>query len=306
MMKSNPNSMAEFFERLGHKIIKSESSLWYDVQPKVLLSLPYYKLIEPSYEECCGLLNKHKLRAIRYPTTLNSFGFISTLAVNTNPNYDLSCQHQKARNQTRRGMENCVVEEIDFDYLAENGLPLNQDTAERQGRESQYADPDYWRKYCTAAAATSGISAWGAFVEGQLAAFLVAIEVDDWVEWVVNHSSPALLKKYPNNALAFKAAQYFFQKRGCRGICYGLGSLEPTPDLDHFKQRMGWTLQPIKQRLIFSKKMGLAFSLAREPCLKLLSRISPKNYTVRKATAMIRLYRQQTYDIPSGDCVQTT
>jgi hypothetical protein len=306
MMKVDPNPMAEFFERLGHNIIKSESAWWYDVQPKVLLSVPYYRLIEPSHEESYRLLNKHKVRAIRYPTTLGSFGFVSTLAVNTNTSYDLSCQHQKARNQTRRGTENCVVEEIDFDYLAENGLPLNQDTAERQGRESQYADPDYWRKYCTAAKETSGVSAWGAFVGGQLAAFLVAIEVDDWVEWVVNHSSPALLKKYPNNALAFKAAQHFFQKRGCRGICYGLGSLEPTPALDHFKQRMGWTLQPIKQRLIFSKKMGLAFSLARGPFLKVLGRIFPKSYTVRKTTAMIRLYRQQTYEIPSGDGVQTT
>ncbi|MHC4159149.1 MAG: hypothetical protein ACYSSO_08735 [Planctomycetota bacterium] len=301
MTKSDPNSMAEFFERLGHKVIKSESAWWYDVQPKVLLSLPYYKLIEPSPEESYGLLNKQKLRAIRHPTTLGSFGFTSTLAVNTNPNYNLSCQHQKARNQTRRGMENCIVEEIDFDYLVKDGLSLNQDTAARQGRESQYANPDYWRKYCMAAAATSGVSAWGAFVEGQLAAFLVAIEVEDWVEWVVNHSAPALLKKYPNNALAFRAAQHFFQKRGCRGICYGLGSLEPTPALDHFKQRMGWTLQPIKQHLIFSKKMRFAFSFAREPSLKVLSGIFPKNYAVRKATAMIRLYRQQTHDVPTSD-----
>lgn len=293
--------MGEFFERLGHKIIRSESAWWYDVQPKVLLSFPYHRLIEPSCEESCSLLKKHNLRAIRYPTTLGGFGFISTLAVNTNPNYDLSCQHQKARNQTRRGMENCAVEEIDFDYLVENGLPLNQDTAQRQRRQSQYANPDYWRKYCMAAAATSGVSAWGAFVEGQLAAFLVAIEVEDWVEWVVNHSAPALLKKYPNNALAFQAAQHFFLKRGRRGICYGLGSLEPTPALDHFKQRMGWTLQPIKQRLFFSKKTDLAFSLVREPCLKVLSRIFPKNYTVRKATAMIRLYRQQTHDVPTSD-----
>jgi hypothetical protein len=149
-MAQNSNPMLEFFERLGHRTVRTESSWWYEVKPKVLLSLPYYRLVKPYPEEICDLLNKYNLRVVRYPTTVDSFGFVSTLAVNTNPDYDLSYQHQKARNQTRRGMENCVVEEIDFDYLAENGLPLNQATAERQGRESQYADPHYWRKYCAA------------------------------------------------------------------------------------------------------------------------------------------------------------
>lgn len=298
-MQTKLNPMGEFFERLGHKIVQSKNAWWYEVQPRVLLSFPYYKLVEPQEEEIADLMQEHKLRVIRYPTPLNSFGFVSTLAINTNPDYDLSCQHQKARNQTRRGMENCVVEEVDFAYLIEKGLILNQDTAKRQGRESQYADPAYWRGYCEAAEATLGVSAWAALVDGQLAAFLVAIEIDDWVEWVVNHSLSALLNKYPNNALVFQAAQHFFQRKACKGICYGLGSLESTPHLDHFKQRMGWVLQPIKQRLVFSKKMRFVFSLAQEPCLQVLSKIFPKSYAVRKATAMIRLYRQQTCDVPT-------
>ena len=295
--KSNP--MGEFFERLGHKVIQSETAWWYEIQPGALLSFPYYKLIEPQQTEIDRLLQEHKLRVIRYPTSINNFGFVSTLAVNTNPDYDLGSQHQKARNQTRRGLENCVVEQVDLKSLIEDGLPLNQDTALRQGRESQYADPNYWRKYCQAAQATAGVSAWGAFVNGQLAAFLVAIEVNDWVEWVVNHSATSFRDKYPNNALALKAAQHFFQEKKCKGICYGLGSLEATPDLDHFKSRMGWTLQPIKQRLLFSKKIQWMVSAINEPCLKMLGRLFPRSYTIRKSMAMIRLYRQQIYDAPS-------
>jgi hypothetical protein len=256
-------------------------------------------LVQPTDQEIQELMEKYKLRAIRYPTILTNFGFQSTLAVNTNHDYDLTYQHQKARNQTRRGLENCKVEEIDFDYLAKNGLVLNQETANRQERESQYADLDYWNKYCRAAKDTAGVSAWGSFVEGRLAAFLIAIEADNWVEWVVNHSSTKLLKKYPNNALTFLVAQHFLKEKKCVGICYGLGSLEVTPYLDRFKERMGWTLKPIKQRLIFSKKFELAFSFAQEPSLKLLNMAFPKNYTVRKLTNMIRLYRQQTYDIPA-------
>lgn len=301
-MKHESNPMVEFFERLGHEVIRSENAWWYDAAPQVLLSLPYYRLIEPGEEEVDELLHKHKLRAIRYPTTLESYGFMSNITVNTDKNYDMSNLHQKARNQTRRGLENCVIEPVDFDYLIEHGLSLNQDTARRQERESQYADPDYWRKYCQAAKAVEGVSAWGAFVEGKLASFIISIEAEgNWREWVVNHSSTELRNKYPNNALAFTAAQHFFQKEKCEGICYGLGSLEDTTYLDHFKGRMGWTIQPIKQRLIFSKKFRLTFSFAQEPCLWILNKIFPKNYTVRKTSAMIRLYRQQTYDMPCLD-----
>lgn len=298
MTSTSLNPMGEFFERLGHKIVQTETASWYEVQSGALFSFPYYKLIEPQQSEIDRLLQEHKLKVIRYPTSINNFGFVSTLAVNTNPNYDLSNQHQKARNQTRRGLENCTVEQIGFNYLIENGLLLNKDTAQRQGRESQYADPNYWQKYCQAAQATTGVSAWGAFIGGKLAAFLVAIEVDDWVEWVVNHSATSFRDKYPNNALVLKTAQYFFKEKKYRGICYGLGSLEVTSDLDHFKNRMGWTLQPIKQRLIFSKKMRLVASLAQEPCLKVLSRLFPKSYAVRKSVAIFRLYQQQTYCVP--------
>jgi len=299
-MTKNLNAMGEFYARLGYKIVRSESSWWYEVQPRVFHHFPNHKLVEPQEAEIDALIREHKLRAIRYPTTLNGFGFASTLAVNTNPNYDLSCQHQKARNQTRRGMENCRVEEVDFDYLMEKGLFLNQDTARRQGFRNRYADPDYWRKYCQAAKATSGVSAWGAFADDQLAAFLVSIEVGEWAEWVVNHSLTALRDKYPNNALSFQAAQHFFQKKGYKGICYGLGSLESTPELDHFKQRMGWTLQPIKQRIVFSKGIRRLFSLANEPFLRILGKLFSESYTARKTIAMIQLYRQQSYDAPSS------
>ncbi|SEM42692.1 hypothetical protein SAMN04489760_1159 [Syntrophus gentianae] len=290
--------MAEFFERLGHKIISSPLAMWYDVQPHVLLSFPYYKLIEPTEEELESLVRIHKLRAIRYPTMLNKFGYISNIAINTSPDYDLSHLRSKARNLTRRGLENNKVEQVDFEYLIDKGLPLNEDTARRQGRESQYTDPNYWRKYCLAAKATNGVSAFGAFVQGQLSAFLVAIECGDWVEWVVNHSSTGLQNKRSNNALVFCAAQHFFQEKKRKGICYGLGSLEQSDSLDHYKSTMGWQLEPVKQRLIFSRNLHYIFSNINEPCLKILGKLFPKSYTIRKTSAMIRLYRQQSFNSP--------
>ncbi|MHC4635974.1 MAG: hypothetical protein ACYTBV_00560 [Planctomycetota bacterium] len=295
--KSNP--MSEFFERLGHNIVRSQSSWWYEVQPKVLLTLPYYKPINPPNDEIKELIIKYKLRALRYPTALDSFGFLSDITVNTNKNYDLSSLHQKARNQTRRGLENCLVKQIDFDYLYKSGMKLNRDTATRQERKSQFCDDNYWKKYCQAGKSTEGASAWGAFINNELASFLISLRTENkWQEWVVNHSSTELRNKYPNNALVFTVAQHFFQNEDCEGICYGLGSLEETAYLDHFKNRMGWQIKPIKQRLVFSNFLKCLFLVAQEPCLKILNKAFPKNYNIRKTSAMIRLNRQQTYNIP--------
>ena len=291
--------MVKFFERLGHKVIRTQSSWWYDVQPGVLLTLPYYKQITPSENEINELLKKENLRALRYPTTLENFGFLSDITINTHKDYDLPHLHQKARNQTKRGLENCQVRPMDFEELAKDGLALNIDTAARQERKSQFCSQEYWERYCRAAGQTDGMHAWGAYYQGQLASFLIAVEAENnWVEWIVNHSSTHLRDKYANNALAFSAGQFFLNEKKFDGICYGLGSLEDTTYLDHFKTRMGWELKPIKQRLVFSKKLKLVVSMAPKFMLKTAKTLFPKSYTVRKSSAMIRLYNKQTYDVP--------
>lgn len=298
-MGINLNPMGEFFERLGHRIIKSPSSWWYEVQPKVLFSFPYYKLIEPSEAEIKQLFDEYKLHAIRYSTLLESFGFFSVVELNTDPNYDLSCVQPRVRRYIKRALkENCKVERLNFDYLAKHGLLLNRDTANRQARKDIYTESGYWEKYCQAAKATPGITAWGAIINGQLGTYLVTAESEGWWNWLLTSSSEALSRYRTSHVLFYEATRQFFKNNPNKKICYGLGSLEPVPELDHFKVKMGITRKPIKQRLIFSKKLRLAFSLAQEPSLKLLNIAFSKNYTVRKLTNMIRLYRQQTYDIP--------
>jgi len=305
-METESNPMAEFFEKIGQCAIRSESSWWHEVQSGVLLSFPYYRLIEPSDNEVQGLFRKYKLRAVRYPTPLNAFGFPSTVELNCNREYDLNCLHSAARRQTRKGLKSCIVREIDFDYLAEHGLALNRDTAERQERESLYADADYWRRYCQAAKDTPGFVAWGAMVGDKLGSYVIAAVFDGRVNCLQSNSSSDLLDKRPSNALLFETTRHYLRDLPGLQICYGIGSLEKLPALDRFKLRMGWELRPIKQRIVFSKKMRCLLSLAQGPCLKVLGGVFPKSYTVRKGIAMIRLYRQQSYDVPPSGGEQNT
>jgi hypothetical protein len=205
------------------------------------------------------------------------------------------------RRYIRKSLKICKVEQIDFDYLFKHGLPLNLDTANRQGRKTVYTGPTYWRKYCEAAKATPGIAAWAALVGGQLGTYVVMAEFDGWWNWLLTHSSAALSKHRTSHVLFYEASRQFFQNNPDKKICYGLGSLEFVLELDRFKQKMGIKRQPIKQRIVLSKSTSFAFTLAREPFLKALKKLFPQSYTVRKATAMIRLYRQQSRDVPICD-----
>ena len=289
----------EFFRRIGQRVVRTASTWWHEAQPRVMLSYPYQQSIEPDEDEIRRLFRDYKLRVLRFPTPLDSYGFPSTVAVNTNNEYNLKDLHVKARNQTRRGLENCKVLQLDFNDLREHGLRLNQDTAQRQGRESQYADPTYWKTLCEAGEATPGLEAWGSFVEGELAAYLVSVRFGSWVCWLLENSANHLLTKRPNNALAFEAGRHYLCHTDIQGICYGLGSLESVEALDRFKRRMGWTLQPIKQRLVISRTARAVCLVARGPLLTQLGRFFPKSYSVRKATAIIQLYQQQSSEVPA-------
>ena len=300
-MTAETNSMGEFFERLGHRTIRTESSWWYEVQPRVLLSFPYYRLLEPPPEEIQELFGKYKLRVVRYPTPAEAFGFPSAVEVNTDPTYDLSWVQPRTRRYIQKALKACKYEQTDFDYLMEYGLSLNRDTAERQGREAIYTDPNYWRRYCAAGKAVPGVTAWRVTVEGQLGTFLVAVEFDGWWNWLLTSSSAALSNVRTSHVLFYEGTRRFFENNPDKKICYGLGSLESVSELDHFKQKVGVTRQPIKQRLVFSTPMRCAASLAQEPCLKLLHRLFPKSYKIRKTGAMIRLYRQQGHQLPCSE-----
>lgn len=300
-MPTDSNPMAEFFERAGHRTFRTETSWWYEVWPGSAFSLPYHHLIQPDRSEIERLIRDHKMRLVRYPTPLEAFGFPNTLEVRTDPNFDLSSLEREAGRQTRQGLKQCTFQRIDFDYLREHGIVLNRGTAERQGRKTIYCDPDYWRRYCDAGKATEKARAWGVFAEGQLASYLVELDWEGWSNWHLVHSSVELLKKRPNNVLFYEATRQLLASAPGYKICYGLGSVEPTPALDRFKVHMGISVLPIKNRLIFSGTARLAVAFARPSFLWLLRKVFPKSYAVRKGAAIMELHRRQFAGRPESD-----
>jgi hypothetical protein len=199
----------------------------------------------------------------------------------------LGALETKTRNQVRRGLEKNEVERIDFAWLAQAGWELIRETAGRQVRNADFADQAEWGRYCAAAAGIEDFEAWGAFGHGRLAAFLVGAQVEGYYYILHQASRTADLKNYPNNALIYLVTKLKMSDPGIQVVSYGLDSLEDTPGLKNFKQRMGFYRRPLNQKILINP-MGtwLKSKVVKTMVMHLLKQY-PRNNYLRKIAALL-------------------
>jgi hypothetical protein len=243
-------AFAEFWRFQGYKVIRTTSCFWYNVRPLVFLALPFHRRVTPSRGESLRVLMGGPSLAIRF---LNPAGADGGLYICSNRAYDLPALEKKARNQTRRGLENCTIEQLDFAYLAEHGERLNEETCGRQGRNPHAVVGDAWQRYCEAASQTADFEAWGAFVDGGLGAFVVAALVEDHFSILHQSSATPSLRHYPNNALTFTVTKLKMSCPQVACVSYGLKSPDPrTRGTEEFKLNMGFELKPYGDSVVFN------------------------------------------------------
>ena len=248
----NTNNYAEFLQIMGYRVLETKSTFWYEVNPFSYISFPFDRLINLDEEEVSNIWHRSNAMVIRYPTFESSKGYKSYRLICDNKNYNLYSLSKKARNQTRRGLESCLVREIDFSYLVKHGEGLYISTLLRQGRNVPAGLSNYWKKYCETASKIVGFQAWGAFVEGQLAAFLIGFLMDNCFNVFIQRSAQRMLRHYPNNALVYTVTKDVLSREEINEISFGLEPLQlELEGLDHFKVSMGFKKCEIKQRVLF-------------------------------------------------------
>jgi hypothetical protein len=243
-------SFAAFLSANGHRVVRTELGYWYDASRGFFLSLPSHRLLSPSAADLRQVLRHRPCFGVRFPAPLEGPGKPSYQIVCDAHDYSIEGLGANARSKVRRGLRRCEVAPMRFPDLAAAGAKANQDTLARQGRTT-WLTGDRWETYCGAAHRTAGMEAWGAFVGGELAAFLVTVALDDCVEFLLARSRSDLLDAYPNNALIFRVAEEMLVNRGVRKVTFGLESLEPVGPLDQFKFSMGFRAEPLRQRVVF-------------------------------------------------------
>jgi len=243
-------NFAAFLAATGHRVVRTELAHWYEASRGFFLSLPYHRRLSPSPADLRQVLRHWPCFGVRFPAPLEGPGKLSYQIVCDDPGYAIERLGANSRSKVRRGLKRCEVAPLRFPDLASAGVKANEDTLARQGRKT-WLQGERWHTYCEAADRTPGVEAWGAYVGSELAAFLVTVELDDCVEFLLARSRSDFLDAYPNNALIFRVAEEMLGKRGVRKVTFGLESLEPVGPLDQFKFSMGFRAEPLRQRVVF-------------------------------------------------------
>lgn len=284
---------AEYLENMGHTVVKSANAWWFNSAPLVFQNFPFHLPASPTLGEVDSILATRGAAA-RYTCRLDQ-GRLSYKIACPDKNYDLKTLGGKARNQTRRGLENCVVRQLELSELPRLGaLELDRDTHIRQGRSIPKNHHAHWLRYYEAARQSGLAEAWGSFVDDRLGAYLISFLIEGCANIFILRSDRGQLKQYPNNALVYSYTKTALSRKEVEEVSFGLEPIQTDLDsLDHFKTGMGYEKIPIGQRVQIHP---LARLLCRGSLLNRLEEWSERRSNTergRKLHGLFKWYREQ-------------
>jgi hypothetical protein len=286
----NASTYVEWLRRQGERVVQTTSSYWQAVGFGVYQAFPYHWLIEPTEQELSQLFFSHHAVAVRYSMPADaSNGVLSYHTVCEARGYGFDNLGYRTRKNVRRGLRSCTVEPISFSRLTEEGWGLHEDTLDRQGRDVPVSK-EAWRKRFLLAGNLPGFEAWGATVEGRLAAYLVTCQMDECCYLLYQQSGRDHLRECVNNALTFVVTQAIANRSCVRLLFYGMHSLDAPPSMDEFKFHMGYKARGVRQRVAFHPCLSPFVNRASYRVLKQVSEWRPLSRPLSKAEGIIRFY----------------
>lgn len=286
----NAEIFAEWLRQQDHHIVRTASSYWHSQGPRVYQAFPYHWVIQPTEEELNQFLRQEKVIGLRYSTNMTDpSGQISYHAILEESSYGFENLGKWARKNVRHGLKNCSVEPISFQRLADEGWLLQLDTLDRQGRNLEI-EKSVWQKRCLVAGSLPGFEAWGALVEGKLAASVITFQMDDCAYMLYQQCHREYLAAHVNNALGFVVTETLMKRAGISSILYGLHSLDAPPSVDEFKFRMGYQAKPVRQRVLFHPWLKPLFNQSTHTVLRKAVQKRPSHAQLAKTEGMMRFY----------------
>jgi ribosomal protein S18 acetylase RimI-like enzyme len=178
---------------------------------------------------------------------------------------------------------------ISLDRYATEGWLLEQDTLIRQKRNPRKGHA-YWERMVKAARELEGFEVWGAEIEGNLAASLMFVQIDDCIDLLYQQSLHHYLPKRVNNALLFSTTKDLIARPGIQMIHNGLHSLDAPASVDQFKVRLGYTIKPLRQRVMINPRIERFYGPNTLKFLEILAGYFPENETIQKTEGLMRFY----------------
>lgn len=280
---------ARFLEAVGYRVVRAGAMHWYEAGSRFYMGVPPNFVFAPSDEELRAVFAATRCVGVRFAAPLDGPGRLSYQIVCDDSGYGLESLSSNNRSKVRRGLKRCRVEPTPMAVIAEHGVRANEDTVGRQGRDGVFAG-DRWGRFFDVAGRTDGFEGWAAWIDDQLAAFLITVSFADSVEFLLARSRSDLLGAYPNNALIFTVAEEMLARRRVGAVTFGLESLEPVGPLDQFKFGMGFVRRPLRQRIVFHPllRAPLAVPAVRGALLRFAESRGEDGVFWRKAAGLLR------------------
>lgn len=252
-----PQYYAAFLEQIGHTVREAHGVHWFNVFSRAWACFPFEAQLNPAEIDLSEVMD-HRGVLARFCCQVE-VGAKSFRQILTEKNYSLTSLDPKARNKTRQGLEKCTYGQEDARDLGADGIDLHAQTLRRQGRKISDNYEAHWKKYFEATAQCPAATVWAARYQGQLASFLISFRIGTVENICIVRSDEELLKHRPNNAMLFTFLQHALHREDTTEVCIGLQSLQAGMNsLDMFKRGMGFTEQPIGQRIELRPTLGFA------------------------------------------------
>ncbi len=171
----------------------------------------------------------------------------------------------------------------------------------RQGRfNKEFGIPENWRRFVSAAFEMPAIRVHGAFVEGELAAYILGCFDDGWVHLLYQNSRTETLKSYPNHALNFSAVRASLDDDRVTAVCSGPKAVLSAEGLDEFKIRLGYNLEPQQVAVQFHPALSpLLTSAPAVHALQSLQRMRPEDHRIHRTAAFVSVAREGRLSAPA-------
>jgi len=140
----------------------------------------------------------------------------------------------------RRGLRELTVSSLSHSDVLAHGGPAFCDTRQRNGLNDGTLVG--FRRYFGDHIDLPGEAYLGAWRTGQLTAFIMILQVDDWAE-LNCYSMSSMLEYRPNDVLMHLTLSHYLSERRYRVVSYGVSSLQTRSNaagLHRFKEKVGF------------------------------------------------------------------
>jgi hypothetical protein len=294
-------------EREGVTVIGgSRRTFWRNAEIGAVERYPVFRADVPAAEEIRRLFWKHWFGVVTYLLVPDeSHPPNAWLYVCEDKSYQLEKLGTQARRNVRRALRRFRIERLEPESLREKGEHAYCETRARVGLAD--GTPQAFQRLCQSIPRNPANRILGAWAGEDLAAFLLATCVEDWISFSA-YAANEHLNSCPNEGLIYHLLQQFLAQGDGRVVSYGLSSIQEADNimtLDYFKKKVGFEARPIHRAFLFHPLLRPLVNPLTYWVLRRLVRRWPRSRLLRKGLGLAAVGLRYHAPLPASPTAES-